>query len=602
MTAVTRVDIQSLRRKGVAAARRFPLAFTCAAIATAALLVRVEAHGSPIARRATWHFFLAALFGFPLFIGLKTLAERKAWEAPATNAARAAAVLLVAACSFAVPFDSIGSLREDRLCMLFFGFCSLMSLAPYPGRGEINGFWHYNKALLARLLFAFLITQLLIAGIGSALAGIDYLAGSGASEFLCVRLWAIISVFIGSIIFLRGIPLRPERLQTAVEYPRWLGVVTRNVLIPLIGLYLLILYIYAGKIIAQASWPKGGVAGYVLGAVGHGILTYMLVYPVREKAESRVVPVFMRWIFPLMLPLALLLFLSVWRRIADYGVTESRYFGVLAAGWLAATCVYFIAGKAKNIKAVPASIALLAFLSSFGPWGAGSVSAWSQAARLEKILVKNGILSAGGIRPAAEPVPAQDEGEISRIVHYLSERDEMDRIARWFGDVAQARSEQDAMARMGLSYDPNRRGKEIHFLARDARSMKIAGYDYSVTLSALLASGNDTWESPVDQPAGNKRGRYRLFLNGKDGKLFLTDGQDTVLAADIVPLVRKLRAEFKDDGKASPIRVPREKLEIAERRGYIGIKVCLSEIAGTEREGTVRIGNVQGEVLVKTEP
>ncbi len=596
-----RVDVRSLRRKGAAAARRFPLAFSSAAIATAALVLLVDSSPVGMVARAAWRIFAAAAFGFPLFVALKMLSERKGWGLPATNAARAAAALLAAACSFSLP-DSPTAPAVARFALLCLGFFSLMTLAPFPGRGEINGFWHYNRALLVRFLFAFLLTQVLMAGIGFALLGIDYLIGIGAPASFYLRLWIVVSVFVGSVICLRGVPARPEKLQTAVEYPRWVGILTRTVLIPLVALYLLILYVYAAKIVAQTSWPKGGVAAYILGFSGAGILTYLLVYPVREKAEGRVVPAFMRWFFPLVLPLTALLLLSVWRRIADYGVTENRYFGVVAATWLAAACVFFIAGKSKNIKAVPASIAVVALLSSFGPWGAPSVSAWSQAARLEKILVKNGILSAGRIRPAAEAVPEQDEGEISRIVRYLSERNEMDRIARWCESGTNAESGQDVMARMGLCYDPNRRGKDIHFMARDARSLKVAGYDYSVKLSASLYRGNDTWEAPVDQPAGKTEGRYRLFLDGKEGKLFLTEGRDTVLAADIVPLVRKHRTEFKDDAKASPVRVPREKLEIAETRGFVGIKVCLWEIVGTEKEGTVRIGNVQGEVLVKTGP
>lgn len=41
---------------------------------------------------------------------------------------------------------------------------------------------------------------------------------------------------------------------------------------------------------------------------------------------------------------------------------------------------------------------------------------------------------------------------------------------------------------------------------------------------------------------------------------------------------------------------------LEKARRFVGIKVCLSEIVGTEKDGTVRIGNVQGEVLVKTQP
>ncbi len=601
MNSVMGIDVRGLRRKGAAAAQRFPMAFSCAALATAGLvLVAGPGSAGPVSRVA-WRVFAAASFGFPLFVAVKMLAERKGWGAPATAAARAAAALVAAACASALPaFPGVPALA--RFALLFMGFFPLMTLAPFPGRGEINGFWHYNRALLARFLYAVLLTQVLAAGIGFALAGIGYLIGIGVPASLYLRLWIAVSGLLGSIVFLRGVPLHPERLQTAVEYPRWLDVLTRTILIPLVALYLLILYAYAAKIAVAASWPKGGVAGYVLGFSAAGLLAYLLVYPVREKTESRLVPAFMRWFFPLLLPLTLLLFLSAWRRIADYGVTEIRYFGVIAAAWLSAACIYFIAAKAKNIKAVPASIAVVALLSSFGPWGAHDVSAWSQAERLERILVKNGILCAGKIGPAPDPVPAHDEGEISRIVRYLSERNEMGRIARWCDAGARARNGQDMMALMGLSYDPSRRGREIRFLARDARSLKVAGYDYSVKVSALLHGTNDRWEAPVDQPPGNKEPRYRLLLDGKEGKLFLTEGRETVLAADIVPLVRKLQAEFRDDARASPVRVPREKLEIAERRGFVGIKVCLSEIVGTEKEGTVRIGTVQGEVLVKTEP
>ncbi len=596
-----RVDVHNLRREGTEAIERFPLAFSCAAIAAAALVLLVDWPPSAMETRIAWRLFAAAAFGLPLAIALKTLAERKGWGSRATSAAGAGVVLVAAAGAFILPDRPTGP-AAARFALLLTGFFPLVMLAPFPGRGEINGFWHYNRALLTRFLFALLVTQALVAGVAAGVAGIAYLAGTGAPSSLYVRLWIAISVPAGTVIFLGGVPVRPEKLQTASEYPRWLGVLTRAVLIPLVGLYLLVLYAFAAKFIAQASWPKGGVAEYVLGLPAAGILTYLLVYPVREKAEGRLVPAFARWFFPLLFPLSVLLFLSVGRRIADYGMTESRYVGVLAAAWLAAACVYFVVGKAKNIKAVPASIALLALLASFGPWGAPAVSARSQAARLEKVLVKNGILAAGRILPAAEPVPAQDEGEISRIVRYLAERDEMGRIARWCEGGPRAETAPDVMARMGLSYDPSRRGKEIHFLARDARSLKVAGYDYSVKLSALVRAGNETWEAPVDLPRGKKEGRYRLFLDGKEGKLFLAEGPDTILAADIVPLVRKLRTEFRDDGKASPVRVPREKLEIAENRGYVGMKVCLSEIVGTEKEGTVRIGNIQGEVLVKTAP
>ncbi len=241
MISLVGMDVRSLRRKGSAAARRFPLACSCAAIGTAGLAVLAGPAPSEAASRAAWHVFAGASFGLPLFIAVKTLAERKGWEAPALNIARAGAAVVAAACALTLP-DLSGAPAVLRFALLFAAFFPLMMLSPFPGRGEINGFWHYNRALLARFLYALLLTQVLAAGIGFALAGIDYLVGISAPASLYLRLWIVVTGLLGSAIFLRGVPARAEKLQTAVEYPRWLEVLTRTILIPLVAFYLLILY------------------------------------------------------------------------------------------------------------------------------------------------------------------------------------------------------------------------------------------------------------------------------------------------------------------------------------------------------------------------
>ena len=82
--------------------------------------------------------------------------------------------------------------------------------------------------------------------------------------------------------------------------------------------------------------------------------------------------------------------------------------------------------KVKNIKLIPVTLCLLCFLTSFGPWGAFSVSQRSQMNRLEKLLTANNILVDGKIKPmdkaAHKNISDNDEGNISSIVHFLAER------------------------------------------------------------------------------------------------------------------------------------------------------------------------------------
>ena len=102
------------------------------------------------------------------------------------------------------------------------------------------------------------------------------------------------------------------------------------------------LYLYAGKILLAASWPKGGVAGYIIGFCGAGIATYVLVTPRRGREEFPLVRFFERVFWPLLVPLAALQFLAVWRRVSEYGLTESRYLGLVLSVWMVGVALYYL--------------------------------------------------------------------------------------------------------------------------------------------------------------------------------------------------------------------------------------------------------------------
>ena len=69
--------------------------------------------------------------------------------------------------------------------------------------------------------------------------------------------------------------------------------------------------------------------------------------------------------------------------------TEQRYFLLALAWWLLFITVYFLVSRKKDIRLVPLSLCILAFLSVWGPWGAFSVSLNSQRGRLKALLEKD---------------------------------------------------------------------------------------------------------------------------------------------------------------------------------------------------------------------
>jgi hypothetical protein len=67
-------------------------------------------------------------------------------------------------------------------------------------------------------------------------------------------------------LFLAGFPRDFSNPATISDYPQGLKIMTQYVLLPLVTLYLLILYAYLAKVIFTAHWPSGWVAYLVLAA------------------------------------------------------------------------------------------------------------------------------------------------------------------------------------------------------------------------------------------------------------------------------------------------------------------------------------------------
>jgi hypothetical protein len=209
-------------------------------------------------------------------------------------------------------------------------------------------------------------------------------------------------------------------------------------------IYLLILYAYMFKIVFTAHWPAGWVAWMVMVFSVAGILSLLLIYPLRNEADNTWIRGYSKFYYVALLPLIVLLFCAIYKRVAPYGITEQRYFLLALATWLLFITLYFLLSKKKDIRLVPLSLCILAFLSVWGPWGAFAVSLNSQRHRLEGLLEKYGLMAngkvvagnlaegkslagnpTGGKFVAGNPevhVPAKDRKAISSTTDYIVSR------------------------------------------------------------------------------------------------------------------------------------------------------------------------------------
>ncbi|MEW5795073.1 MAG: DUF4153 domain-containing protein [Candidatus Zixiibacteriota bacterium] len=483
-----------------ASAARFPLSLISALIGVAAAVTLADRDYDgqyPVLEK----LLACAALGIPLFVALTTFAEKRLWARSGQLFLQSAGVVLLTAYYFSLP----AKINEPmypmvRFALLFIGLHFLVAWLPWTGRDQVVGFWQYNKTLFLRLLISGLYSVVLFLGLALALAAIDHLFEADIQPETYFRLWITIVGLFFTWVVLAGVPKDLAALNQSDEYPSGLKVFTQFILLPLVGIYFVILIAYEAKIIIEWNWPRGWVSELVLWYAVIGILSSLLLHPLRERIESRWIEAISKWYYLSLVPLVVMLFLAIMRRISDYGVTENRYFVLAMAVGLAVGVGYMIVSKRKDMRLIPIIICLIAFLSAYGPWSAFAVSRGSQQARLAALMARNGMLVEGTAqKPPAEPT-LEDRQQMSSATSYLNEMHGLDAFAEWLPDSTRQgldtlpfyTRDEATTEKLGFAYASPAvafdRGKFAPLRLGDEEPISTEGYDLMLRFDDLSAS------------------------------------------------------------------------------------------------------------------
>lgn len=488
-------SIQQMGRELRRITVRFPLVVLDTVLFTVLSLILLERE-SQAGSDFCLNLLLTTILGFPLLLGIALLAERKELKRPIQLLLHAggALLLLVYYLTLPIPLEGEAALHIVRFLMLAVTLLLFLAVAPFAGSGEENGFWHYVKVLVIRAITAFFYGGVLQAGFSLALAALDQLFGIDIPLKRHSELWVLLTGLFATSFFLAGVPEKLHELEKSDAYPRGLRVFAQYILSSVLLVYLVILYAYMVKIVVAWSWPKGFVSALIIGFAATGIATLLLLWPIRMQEDNRWGRLVSRWFFPALLPCTLVLFLAVWRRVSEYGITISRYLGLALALYLLIIVLYYIFSQKKNIMVIPALLGLFSLGISLGPWGAFSVSSHSQTKRLEKLLTDNKVLVEGKIQKVTTPLSQEAALQISSIIGYLHEMHGYGSIQSWFEQNLtekkkariESKSPTDVTAMMGIEYMRGARfvaGDQAILRTKWNERIEIRGYDW-------LRSGN----------------------------------------------------------------------------------------------------------------
>ncbi|QWT87204.1 DUF4153 domain-containing protein [Chryseobacterium sp. PCH239] len=413
---------------------RYPMILVMALLAAIGAIYIVETERSEITSYIK--FTICSCLGISLMFALKMLSQRIGKE------------LLLQVCGivFLIGFYYILPDKKNSFTEVYAYIIAvtallshlLVSFVPFLEKDRELRFWQYNKNLFINIFLTAVFTGVLTGGVELAILAVDKLFDFNFHDRIYRDTFFVLAILGSSFIFLLFNDKGLNNLEKDGTYPVVLKFFTQFILIPLLLIYVTILYFYSVKILINWQLPRGWVSYLVLAYSIVGIIALLLVHPLKEENAKSWVRIFSRAFYYTIVPLIVLLFTAIFTRILEYGYTEPRYFVLLLALWLLSIVVYFIFNKKATIKFIPVSLFLFgAFALVFPYLNAFSVAKRSQKTELMNILNQHQLMSAGKIN-FQKKVTDTVRNEIADKFEFLAERKQSEFLSTLLNEKDQA--------------------------------------------------------------------------------------------------------------------------------------------------------------------
>ncbi|MEN8223627.1 MAG: DUF4153 domain-containing protein [Acidobacteriota bacterium] len=581
------------------AVRRFPFVLLCAFTGVSAALFLIEFE---LSRSSGFPIMLTAILGIPLLTALTLFAEKRKLSYPLSMGIQLIGVFLLVGYAFTLPtsFEREPEAFFLRFLLLGAAMIMMVMILPYMKRGELNGFWHYNRTLFSRLVVTAVFSLVLFAGLAIALAALDNLFGVSIPGKRYGELWVVVAGLFAPWFFLSGVPDNLDNLDQIKDYPKGLKIFVQYILFSLVIIYLLILYSYLLKILLQWNWPKGWVSSLILGFSAVSILSLLLMYPIRDKSENSWIRKAGKWLYIVLIPLIGVLFLAVTERIGDYGITESRYLGIALGIWLSVQVIYFLFSRSKSIKFTIVSLCISAFLVSFGPWGMLSVSQHSQVKRLSGLMTKNGILINGRIHREHGKISLEDGSDITSIVRYLGQIHGYSAIRPWFSESLKKKtnsgtpvnlSVRDILDKINVNYvDRYFARAMMRFRIDPGKPVDISGYN-------ILLRDQSHWNNIQEE----FKSEMISYLISKDlAGITLTIGNkqtgEESITLDLGTFADRLLNKYQDAEYSIIRNMEPEDMSLEAEQNGNRVKLIFTELNLKHRKGKTEISSYRFDI------
>lgn len=579
-------DLQQAGRETKVVFLRFPVVIIAALIITAALqlLIGMEDRGE------VWDILLrivvAGGVALPLFVGLKLFAESRRLSLQKLLMLNLTGLLLVFLYYYILG-GGFDDLFPYRFFPLFAAAHLLVSIAPFSGQNNVEGFWWYNITMFGRFLSSLLHASLLYAGLSLAMLAIEKLFDVGIPESVYVRVSVVVFMLFMTSFFLAGVPkVNEDSFRTAI-YPRALRIISQYILGILVSVYMIILYAFSAKVLILQHWPNGWLSMLILGFSSIALFNYCLLWPLRREEGNTFAIQYTRWTFLILIPLVLLLWKAIIMRTTQYGLTVNRYLVAELALWLSLILLFFNLNRKKDIRMIPASLMLFLIVFAYGPLSGVERSLSSQINQLKELSGRYGMYDGKGIVPLekGKTMAGQDEARFYDIINYIICHGGEDKLhlifrndpAGFLSGVPVSEKAERLVKQLNLNYRPFYESTADHghdfAYYRDSKQpvLDIGGYteliQYAYFRYNKAPYGSFTLKSGVE---------LRVDVDTVSHVMNLRAGQDDEVRVDLADLALRLYKENEYESNT----VSADILRVDVQSGKSRYRILFSGISG----------------------
>ncbi len=426
---------------------------------------------------------------------------------------------------------------------------------------------HYETYVLRIFNGAFttgIYAAVLYAGISIIMFTISTLFSVNIAGKFYFYSFILVSLIFAVALFLSKLPQYNDD-TSGFRYPDSLKILLTFIVIPLISVYTFILYAYFARILFSGEWPQGLVSHLVLWYSTVSVGVIFLLTPV--QAQHQISSLFRKWFPILIIPVLGMMFASIGLRIRQYGFTENRYLIVILGLWVTSVMIYLAVKKSQRNILIPISLAIVVFISMFGPMSSFAVSIRSQNNRLENVLAQYEMIENGDIQPNPE-IPLAAKKEISSILGYFDTMHTLNDVAILPNDFTLV----NMPSVFGFEYVPEYdipMNNYFYYHSDISKSgLRISDYDYYFSVNPWITN-----PEPIDG--------FEVDLRLEEARILVARDDENVLDIDLEPIVQELYASFSNNAlQEKDIEIPLSKMTFTGEQNGVKYLIAFVHIAG----------------------